>query len=207
MTKRIYPLICCAVLGVASASATVVQADFVIAFDGAVPVFGDGFDAAGFQSPPWSVVSGAPGPQAGGLLDLHGGDMILAPVAVSGQNDTTLVFQGNLADFPADAGLTLMLFGQQPGDFLSITVTPTAAVLSNEAGPLGAILATPGATTQLSLTYSTTGNASGTLDGAPIGFAADSFAPASAVGILVTPEPAGILAALTGLVLIRRGRR
>jgi len=204
MTTRFASLFLCAMLGVASASATVVDADFLIAYDGAVPVFGDGFDSAALQSPPWNVISGAPGPQTGGFLELHGGDLLLAPITVSGQGDTTLIFQGNLTDFPADSSLTLLLFGTEPGDFLGVTISPTSAVLGNESGPLGAILVNPGATSLISLTYSANGDASGTLDGVPIFFGPDSFRMASAVGILVTPEPAGILAALLGTALLRR---
>jgi hypothetical protein len=181
---------------------TTVNGDSVVVLDGATPIFADLFDAPALQTPPWVVLSGAPGPQSGGLLELHAGDLIFAPFT-PGTGDTTVVFDAALADFGADSALTLLLFGQDPADLLNLTLTPTTAVLSNEAGVVSAVLLSPGATSSMVLTVSG-GNVGAAINGAPVFFGAEAFGPAVALGILVTPEPASLLALVGAMVLVRR---
>lgn len=193
------------VLGLAAmANATTIDGDFVIVFDGDTAVFGDNFDAA-LASPPWFVISGAP-TSGGGFLNAQGGDQVFAPLQVSGQADTSAIFQTNLTDFPAGSSVTLFLFGLDAGDFLGLTVTPDSAFVVNEGGVLGGLPLDPGPSAQLILSYDVTGNASASVNGTPIFFGGDAFTPASGVSILVVPEPAAVIGLLAGFVLLRSRR-
>ena len=198
-------LVCALTVAVGQAD-TLVNADYVVLFDGATAVFGDQFDTANLQTPPWIILSGSPGPGNGSTMPLHGGDSILAPVTVGGQNDVALVFNAELASFPTGSSLSILLFGQQAGDFLSLALTPDGAVVSNEAGALGGLPFAAGANALMSLSYSAAGIVTATVNGTPIFAGPDTFAPATAIGIVVVPEPATCLLVIGGLALGLRRR-
>lgn len=189
---------------VATAHATTIDGDFVVVFDGDVAVFGDSFDGA-LASPPWFVIAGSP-TAGGGFLNAQGGDQVFAPLQVSGQADTSAIFQTTLTDFPGGSSVTLFLFGLADGDFLGLTLTPDAAFVANESGVLGGLPLDPGPSAQLILGYDAAGNASASVNGMPIFFGADAFTPASGLSILVVPEPAAVVALLAGCVLLRSRR-
>ncbi len=208
MRARCLGMVLVCALGITTANAAaIIGADFVTLFDGANAVFGDNFNEPNLQTPPWIILSGSPGPGNGSTMEFHAGDAILAPVDVGGQNDVTMVFNANLGTFEAGSSLSILMFGRQPGDLLSLAITPDAAVVSNENGALGGLPINPGGLADLSLAISAAGNVTAFVNGTPVFSGTDTFTAASAIGIVLTPEPATALLAIGGLLFSIRRRR
>jgi len=196
-------------VGVSAASAsTTVGLDFVLALDGGAVVFGDGFDAPSLQIPPWTVLSGSPLNAVASALQMSGGDAILGPVGFSGAEDGTYIAQMNLTDFGVGSAFSLTLLTAQFDDAVGVILGPDAALALDETGPLGSIPYTPGATAQILLNVTTTGDLTVTVDGVLVFAGANSFGTAAYAIIGVVPEPGTcvLLAGGAALCLLRRRR-
>lgn len=197
----------CVLLAVQVASATTVHADFALVQSGSVAVFGDAFDGAALSSPPW-FPSGSPGPQAGGLLEMHGGDDIVAPLSLDPQADANAQALVNLTDFTGDSALALTLGAGQ--DSVGLVVTPTFSFVGNGGGLLGTIPLDPGAAALLSLTIDTVGNVAATVNGTTV-YDGPGAGPLTidSIRIQVLPEPTTMLAGLmlVSIAAVRRNRR
>ncbi|UCE59458.1 MAG: PEP-CTERM sorting domain-containing protein [Phycisphaerales bacterium] len=198
----------CALCPGTTAFATTVELDAVSVVNGS-PLFVDDFDTGLLDSPPWAVLSGTPGPEAGTALQMHGGDYIATWFGVDPSMDVTTTAVLNLADFPAGSSVSLLLFGAAD-DYLSLSVVkdPDLAILSYGISPLAAIPFTDSAVA-LTLKNGADGTvtASTTMDTVFNG--PFPFGPVTGAGILVVPEPATLVLLGTGasLLSLRRTRR
>lgn len=198
---------CVALASTGIAHATLVNADYAVALNGGVPIFGDAFDGAALSSPPWVTASGSPGPVSGGFLSLHGGDTVLAGVPynpiVSQQAQTSL----DLASFGAGSVASLLLLGAEPNQVFSLSVAPgLVGVFSDASGPLAfaPVTAAPGYI--LDIVVDPAGAVSATINNEVIFTGAVHPFTATAVGLSVVPEPATVGMLLAGGLLVGRRR-
>lgn len=190
------------------ASAATVGVDFALLLNADSPVFGDGFDDAALDMPPWVVPPGLnqPGPEAGGQLQMQGNTGIIALVAADPQAKIEAQASVALTDFSGSDSVTLLLLGTEPGDALSLTLLPDAAFMADEASILSFVPITPGNAAVLSVVILPDGTVSGTVNGESVFVGTNAFAPIGGVGLTVVPEPA-TLALLVGPVALYLRRR
>jgi len=207
MNLRFIAACSCAVACSSLAKAgTSVGLDYVLAFDGDALVFADGFDAPTLQVPPWFVLSGSPLSSVGSALQMAGGDSMLTPLSFSGAANDTFIAQTNLTDFSGDSAIVVQLVGAQFDDSVGILLTPTFAAAISDAGVLGSIAYSAGATSQFVISTTPSGDVLIKLDGQVVYAGASGFgAPAYAI-VSVVPEPATLatLAIAAGLLIRRR---
>lgn len=206
-TKKLF-VVAVALAVAAPALATQIQADFVAVLNGGAAVFGDNFDNGVLDSPPWFAV-GTPGPESGTSLPMRGGDSITAGIQVNREFDVQGVAQLILDDFGAGSQATLILFGQAPGDQVSLTLIPGAAIFGDETGPLSVVAVPASNIPFLSILATPAGNLTATVDGVTVFDAPNIFSPASGISLTVVPEPATLgllLIGATGLLIRRRVR-
>ncbi|MCP4589381.1 MAG: hypothetical protein GY842_01425 [bacterium] len=196
-------------VGVTSASAAVIHADFAFVGNGdTLPLFDD-FDNEVLDSPPWSVLSGSPGPESGTELELHDGDLITASAEV----DPLLgVFAGvflSLTEFSAGSATSLLMYGEDPGDFLGLLVLPDAVMMGDESGVLSAIPLDPAGVAALYIDIGTNGVVTGVVNSTVVFSGPHDFTPSGDIGIAVAPEPgaAAMVTVLLAARLMRRRRR
>jgi hypothetical protein len=192
-----------AVFGLQSASATEIGLDLVLVAN-PDPIAGDGFDNGVFDG--WVVVSGAPGPEAGTTLTMRGGDFILLGVPTNPLLDTSAFASMELTDFTAGSLASFLVFGDTPGELLSLGVVPGAAFLSDGLGAvLGIVALPPSPTANLLINIGANDSLVASVDGVVVYDQVLDFGPLTAVGISVVPEPATL--GLLGLGCVFMGVR
>ena len=199
---------CVALASVGIAHATLVNADYAVALNGGVPIFGDTFDGATLNSPPWVVASGSPGPVSGGFLSLHGGDTILAGVPynpiVSQQVQASL----DLASFGPGSVASLLLLGGQPNEVFSLSVVPgLIGIFSDASGPLAFVPVTGASAYVLDITVDPAGGVNATINNDVVFAGGAHPFTATAIGLSVVPEPATVVMLIAAGAFIGRRRR
>lgn len=192
--------------GVQVASATVVHFDFVVVQNPTAAVFGDLFDGAALDTNLW-FPTGSPGPQAGGLLEMHGGDSIAASLALNSQAGVVAQALVNLTSFDADSAVALT-FGAG-ADSVGMVVTPTFSFVGNGGGLLGLEALNPGASALLTLAVDPDGNIAATVNDITI-YTGPGAGPLTidSLTLQALPEPSTALAGLlvAGIFGLRRSR-
>lgn len=198
----------CVVVAAQAAWATTIHADFVLVQNGSAAVFGDLFDGPALNSPPW-IPTGSPGPQAGGLLEMKGGDQIVAALSLDAQADVISQAMINLTDFAAGDSAVALSVGAE-SDNVGLVVTPTFSFVGNGGGLLGVLPLDPGTAALLSIGIDPLGNILATVNGTTI-YDGPGAGPLNidSIRIQVVPEPSTALAGLllAGVALRRRNRR
>lgn len=203
MQPRIIMALLALAAGAPSASASVIGLDLVLVGN-PDPIAGDGFDNGVFDG--WLVVSGAPSPEAGTTLTMRGGDFILLGVPTNPLLDTSAFASMELTDFPAGSVASLIVFGDTPGELLSLGVAPGAAFLSDGLGAvLGIAALPPSPTANLLINIGANDSLVASVDGVIVYDQVLDFGPVTAVGISVVPEPATL--GLLGLGCLFMGVR
>lgn len=191
--------------GVPSASAVEVGLDTVLVGNPGI-VAGDDFANGVFDVPPWYVVSGAPGPEAGETLQMHGGDFIYLGLNTDPFATTLAYSQMQLTDFPAGSSASMILFGVQPGEMLSLSVIPGKAMLSDGIGAtLGSVPLPLSSEVTLQLTIVPLGHVTASVNGFSVFDEKLEFSEVTGLGIQVVPEPATL--GLLGLGCLFMGVR
>lgn len=190
--------------GVAAAAA--VDMDFVVVTSDGAAVFGDVFDDVALDTPPWIVVGGTPGPEAGGNLTLANG----AAIATALGTDPTLVtgVQSSFttSGFGATDFINISFLDQQGVQAGVIIGDGFAFAFDSFNSPLGTFVAVPTGAVSLDMgLLGNNGNLTVNVNGTEVYNGGVSFGTVAALQIAVTPEPASfILLALSGLLIRRR---
>ncbi|NOT00366.1 MAG: PEP-CTERM sorting domain-containing protein [Phycisphaerales bacterium] len=185
----------------------VAAVDLIFATSNGTPFFGDHFDN-GVLEPIWDVVAGSPGPETGTTLDLHGGDLLLAPLSYDPQTDLAVASMLDVSGMQPGDLAAVVLYGANRGDILAFILGNGTAFATDETfAPLG-VTSYVGELAVVELNYDADGtfraivNGSSAFDGIPGG-----FGPVSEVGLLAIPEPATVTFMIVGLGLSALRRR
>ena len=213
MRLRIIFALLTVAVGLQAASATEIGLDLVLVANPGI-ISGDSFDNGSLDSPPWFVISGLPGPEAGTTLAMHHGDFIFQGLTTNPDAATTAFSLMQLTDFPAGSFASMIVFGDAPGELLSLGVLPGFAVLTDGSGtPLGSTALPASSSANLLLTVDPFGAVFASVNdvavfGGPLG-TGPAFGPLTGLGISVVPEPATLgLLDLGRLAMgVRRMRR
>lgn len=207
MQSRIILALLALAAGVPSASATLVGLDEVLVGNPNA-IAGDNFADGIFSTPPWFVVSGSPGPEAGETLTMHNGDKIYLGFTTNPTANTVAFSLMQLTDFPTGSFAEMILYGVQENDFLSLGVSPGLAVLRDGTGAtLGSVALPLSSVASLELTIVPFGHLSASVNGVSVydEKPAQDFGEVTGLGISVVPEPATL--GLLGLGCVFMGVR
>ncbi|MBI4717868.1 MAG: PEP-CTERM sorting domain-containing protein [Planctomycetes bacterium] len=172
------------------------------------PVFVDQFDTGTLETPPWVVLTGTPGPESGSALAMRGGDFIALPVTLNPTVDSAIVAALNLTSFPAGSAASLVLFGDQPGELVTLTAAPGAVTLDEGGTPLANAGLPPLGAVALGLILEANGSLIAGVNDQILFHGPVAFGPITAMGVAVVPEPATLaLAGLVVTVALARRRR
>lgn len=190
-------------IGLSGAAAqTTVNLDFVGATNG-VSIFEDSFDNGILDMPPWFVLGGAPGPEAGTTLRMHGGDFMVANIPANPNFDLSVRALMNLTSFPAGSFAALMIFGDDAGERFSLGAIPGGALFLDAGGStLGFAALPPSPTANLVIDLSVKGMLHATANGIDVYNGETNIGKVVGVGILVVPEPGTIVLLGSALVLL-----
>lgn len=211
MRSKILLALLTVVVGLQSASATEIGLDLVIVAN-PDPITGDAFDNGVYDVPPWATILGSPGPEAGETLALHHGDFIFQGLSTNPEALLSAYSLLQLTDFPAGSFASMILFGDEGGELLSLGVLPGFAVLTDGSGAtLGGVALPPSADADLLLVLGANGSIFASVDDVVVFDGAPEvlFGPVTGLGISVVPEPATLGLLVLGCVAMgaRRLRR
>ena len=201
-------------LGVRSASAeTMVGLDLAVVIADGEVVFADGFDDGVFGTPPWLGLGESPLNEAGTILDMPGDSVIVAPIVADPAELTLAWTLLELTSFSEGSLATMVLLGDD-GGALYLGVVPGFAFLADATdGLIGLVPFPAAATVNLVLAVDDAGGAIA-LANDEVVFAGDAGfgGVVSGIGVVVVPEPSGMLIVGIGLVAcasrrISRSRR
>ena len=189
-----------------SASAALVGLDTVLVGNPNI-IAGDDFANGVFGTPPWFVVSGSPGPEAGETLAMHNGDFIYLGFTTNPANNTVAYSLMQLTDFPTGSFAEMILYGVLD-ESLSLGIEPGLAVLRDGTGAiLGSVALPPSSEASLMLTVVPFGHLSASVNGFSVydEKLAQDFGEVTGLSIRVVPEPATL--GLLGLGCVFMGVR
>lgn len=189
-----------------SASGAAIGLDAVWASNGSVTWVADDFndDVLG---PPWEVLRGTPGPESGTELEMHPDDVVFAPMLTDPQFGTIAAATISLTDFPVDSAAAMVLTGDEPGEFLALAVTPTAAALIDEEGLMVYTPLQPGATASMLMYLGAGSGLIAEVNDEEVFAGVYTLGAVTGIGVVMVPEPATAAIVGAGLMLMGACRR